>query len=1223
MAPPLMLKDQLKRKEPEPNKKSREQPIHPKRNRLNIAPLATEARGNATKSILKDKALFGVNKKNELVAIAAQVKNSASYVYMALGDDDTLTKLSLSKVKLSMRKKGAVRALRNKTKLSNVQSFDIEDNFTGNAIAGFDEVVFAPAPEPLAGSKRSTEKEDDENEAPTKSADTRLVEKENQPSAIEEENQPSAIEEDTESPVIKDIEPPASKDAESSAVIEPSSSNGTGDTVESTETPDEAILKTQAETVKEIDDKVEITGVESEPPAADVAVAEDITTLVVRPEIPGKTRDEEKLDRLLQNLKTLADHSTDFLKERNISDYEKINKILDKKTEEYDTFKLSLEPNEIQKKVASPEQLVIKDVDNTMLLEDEKNSDKQLKEQLTQAEQNENSVENKLSGNEVGHGTEAMDIVTGAGEGHIAPEHAVDPSDAAGAKPGAQTEGDHVMEDTATPNQTTTDGDVLMGTEVATIEDATKNDTTATTSANLMETTRMDLVNKSDAANDRREAKQKKTEEDARFKEQFTPQPIPGSESTIPDLMLEGADTPARDARNLDIDTILSGMQDITRGTEFGEKLTSEPQLARMAAENEARKLYKQNNVDIFTSGELIATEINSLASRVAKKQAGGGAIGSIPVFAPQASFGEIASLQGQHVLSSTGAERHMLLEELAPWYNEFRTMKVNRAVHEMEAMPTRIINSVTGSVQHGSKVRSDVSQSTVAFGDFMFWVLRDKLQPLHSGVTWDRFFKYTAAMGYTSLTQSQINWFITGNPDGDISKSSDEFFGSGDIRFHKGAERENISLDGPGHIDAIHYHIANAALVGIPTSGTPFPGKDVSPSAIGAGAKREYRLVDGRLQAVVAESASVEQQGQEDLQGIPSRVTNIPDPRFSERGGKKVPNVRIITIRNPNYDPKKKESDPGFEPQFITQEVPDIGVGSKEVGAEISKAQADRLLDNQPLKLYAPIHPQACDRYLGKKNYQRLSTSIEQYIKHYSAHGWSADDVQSMYGWNQSIMLLFGPTLYAFVTDNTMQRRTPIFTPATPDGVKDEYMELNELATELKKFQAASDDRADRVGDSGIGQKPLEQHLDNFFKDQEDDQESKLANMNAVIIALPDDTIPTNDPNEPANDPVLPPSPSGPGKESAVSDNETPDNNDSSSIDNTFGNSFNIGIPTIRIGAQEFDHGIRREIPSRSETPNPYGHRNQTNNNTDNIDSMMTEEAKKRLMVFRRLNRR
>ena len=325
------------------------------------------------------------------------------------------------------------------------------------------------------------------------------------------------------------------------------------------------------------------------------------------------------------------------------------------------------------------------------------------------------------------------------------------------------------------------------------------------------------------------------------------------------------------------------------------------------------------------------------------------------------------------------------------------------------------------------------------------------------------------------------------------------------------------------------HLH---AQVIGNPLPQEEYPSRNTSPSAA---------PVDTSIHPDGSDSD--DRKNSRTFPGLPNSVVNIPDPRFSKRGGKDVPNVRVVTRRNPHYDAvvqkALKPGDKNIEPEFITEEVPDVGAGSKDIGAIIAAAQSDRLISSLPSKLYAPIHAQACDRYLGAKNYQRLSLSLERYMKSYSQHPWGPTDFQDMFNWNTYVMALYGQMLYAFVTDIEMQRTTPVFDLGTSEAVGMEYMELNELIAELSSFQQKSEDRGQRVDDANPSRNSIEDHLKNFYDSRDAADKSKMADANAVVISTkgldpipssldPDDFDPGTVPIDPSPGPVIPPTPAG-----------------------------------------------------------------------------------------------
>lgn len=484
------------------------------------------------------------------------------------------------------------------------------------------------------------------------------------------------------------------------------------------------------------------------------------------------------------------------------------------------------------------------------------------------------------------------------------------------------------------------------------------------------------------------------------------------------------------------------------------------------------------------------------------------------PVFAPDTSRSELHRLQIQEVATLTAEEAHMNQKDMEPLWIEFRGIRTHQGVLEMEAMPTRVITSDRSRLKAASKVRNDVDQREESFGYFMFWLLHHKWDT-SKAVTWRRMLLYSASLGYNDLTEAQINWLVTGNPNGDLDEQVD-FTGILD-NIDDAIPLVSGKFIRKHTIDSLHAQIKE-----IPEPSVEYPSRSVSPSATPRDASTHPNGSKGP-----------DRVASDTLRGLPSGVRNIADPRFSKRGGVDVHNVRVVTISNPDYDPSKNPGDKGYKPPFVTKEVPDIGVGSKDVGAKLAQADADRLLDSVPVKLYAPIHPQPCDRYLGARNYRRLGLELADYLPKYSQQGFQAEDKTSMYNWNVYVMALYGPMLYAFVTDINLQRSTPVFDLSTPEAVGDEFMELNELIDVLQDYQRESVDRSERVADGGVSAKPLEEHLDKFFQDQRDEDRERLFDPNAVVIGFPDSSFPaggdTGDSGGGDDRPGVPPDPPTP----------------------------------------------------------------------------------------------
>jgi hypothetical protein len=518
------------------------------------------------------------------------------------------------------------------------------------------------------------------------------------------------------------------------------------------------------------------------------------------------------------------------------------------------------------------------------------------------------------------------------------------------------------------------------------------------------------------------------------------------------------------------------------------------------------------------------------------RKRANEGLEGEFPIFAPSHSISEVATTQtkvSKKIGMMTMTQMKQTRAEMEPWWREFSTVRTNQGVHDMERMPSRIITSSVGDVQLATKVQEDTSQDEKHFYNFMYWMMREKMDNMNGSVYWEDLFTYAGAMGYNDMSEARINWLITGNPHGNTDEvqyeGMDYSLDMDSTAAGLTPRIEQLKIVQPKDID-----IVSRTIAGTPIPTSPVPGKNMSPSAEGAGIQRQYKIVDGKIVALTDRTQSLEEIGKSVLGGIPNKVSNIPDPRFSERGGKQVPNVRIVTRRNPDWDPKKPDSRefissgdaaPGPNDKFQDVETPDVGAGSREIGAAIEKAEADRLTAALPFKLYAPIHPQACDRYLGEKNYARLALEPEKYFKSYTQQPFGATDVQQQFNWSTFVMTVYGPMLYAFVTDMNMQRTDPVFDMNTPAGVTFEFMELNELIGELERYQSKSADRSSRVGDSAVAQEPIEKHLHDFFESRDNEENDKMADANVVMIALPDQGTgddPSQKPVRPGEDPTV-----------------------------------------------------------------------------------------------------
>jgi hypothetical protein len=723
----------------------------------------------------------------------------------------------------------------------------------------------------------------------------------------------------------------------------------------------------------------------------------------------------------------------------------------------------------------------------------------------------------------------------------------------------------------------------------------------------------MDMVTKTDETRADRAAGENErgaqADELARYRGAITEAegPPPGQDLST-DTAMVGADQGVQMARMENIDDAAQyAMAYFDRkgvegeGLTEGERRTRTEQLTLSVMRAELLRLNRQANVQTLQAPG--PEDVIRDASRaIVRSRVDQGLMGTIGIFGPDDVSDSIIEYQGrQEITQMTEERRRRLLLEMKPWWNEFRLVRTNIAVQEAEAMPTRLITSPTSDMQLASKPRGDMTENEENFFYFMFWLMRSKLlRPEESGLEptmpWSDFFQYAAAMGYNDMTRAQINWLLTGSPDGRM-ETGEDFSG---MSFNEDSIMESARIEGLTFKSGAMQSVALRSLAHTQEPKTMPPNKSVSPSGAPGSTPKRYRIVDGKMREVTAESMTFADAGRNTVAGIPDAVSNIPDPRYSERGGKMVPNVRIVTRRNPDFDPEKPtgadnqeflhdSGDPGTE-------VTDVGAGSKDVNAELQKAQADRLLAGLPFRMYAPIHPQACDRYLGQKNYARLALEPERYFRDYSQHPFGPDDKQQQLNWNQFIITVYGPMLYAFVTDLQMQRNTPVFGLATPDAVTLEYMELNELVNELKAYQMKSTDRANRVGDSGTAQTPIDKHLDDFFTNRDQSEQQRLDDANAVIVALPDNPPPPGGdtgvaPPQDPTDPAPPTAPTNPA------DPTGPQDGPSSSAAPSFFSSVGVagGSPDgppprdLTLGPREIDHGIRRD--TFNETSLTYNH--------------------------------
>jgi len=256
----------------------------------------------------------------------------------------------------------------------------------------------------------------------------------------------------------------------------------------------------------------------------------------------------------------------------------------------------------------------------------------------------------------------------------------------------------------------------------------------------------------------------------------------------------------------------------------------------------------------------------------------------------------------------------------------------------------------------------------------------------------------------------------------------------------------------------------------------------------------------------------------------------------------------------------------------------------------------------------------------LGERNYARLSLVPEKYFKSYTQQPFAFSDIQQQFNWNNFVMTVYGPMLYAFVTDMGMQLTSPVFDMGTPDGVTFEFMELNELIAELERYQSKSADRSSRVGDSAVAQEPIEKHLTDFFHSRDDEEQDKMADANVAIIALPDqgdpDIKPVPKPPRPGGDPG---SETGTGREQEGATSGAFEGGGlyrpnkrvrfgvHSTDDQQATSTQGFGSNNVTLGPGDIDQGVRRS------TLVPYKKPTSVHEN---------EKLEKRSNIFRRFNR-
>jgi len=431
--------------------------------------------------------------------------------------------------------------------------------------------------------------------------------------------------------------------------------------------------------------------------------------------------------------------------------------------------------------------------------------------------------------------------------------------------------------------------------------------------------------------------------------------------------------------------------------------------------------------------------------------------------------------------------------QNLVPAWNTWRTEDTFAGVEEMSRMPTRLLTEPTSSVQAMSKPHANQSAETAA-GQFIYWYSHHHMK--QEDLDWEKVPEFGAALGL-EMTDARLNWIATGNAKGDIVPG---------VVF----KEEDLDPDAPSDGDPNSTNVLKALARQTPLPQERIPEANHSPNA----APTDMSQGPHKVTPSNVPTSS-------DRTGF---VNNIPDPRFSERGGQFIPNVDIETTLNPDFDDTKPEGPDNR--RLIHNVSEDRFAGAHDVMNRLLQAEADRLLKGKPFTMYAPIHSQPVDRFLGVKNYRRLGISIQDYIRDFSELSIVAEDVEQMYKWNAMVLALYGQYIYSFAGYSEMTRTVPVYTPKVPVGVQQEFMELQELMKEVKSYQLVAETRAERVADSAASQRPIEQHLDDFFKSQEQEQREKLFNANSLIIAvdpgtdLPEPEDPATDPEEPVKPP-------------------------------------------------------------------------------------------------------
>ena len=397
--------------------------------------------------------------------------------------------------------------------------------------------------------------------------------------------------------------------------------------------------------------------------------------------------------------------------------------------------------------------------------------------------------------------------------------------------------------------------------------------------------------------------------------------------------------------------------------------------------------------------------------------------------------------------------------------WNTFLSQRLNAGEYDMSRQSTRNITSPNGTIQLAT------SRAAANQPDNLHWsFIWDQIHRQSYHFVTPRFVAMLVQSFGTNPTEERLNWLLTGNSNGDI----------GEIEFTEDELTKENNLYG----EITKQGVVAKLLQTIEFPSTPVPSPDY---------QMERQPQDN------SRGPHRETEGESELDR-PGFINNIPDPRVSERGGKNVPNVVINTTLNPKFDPNIPEGPTNR--RLIHDIRSDKHAGAHPIMRDLLQAEADRLLKNKQYHMYSPIHSQPTDRFLGAKNYRRLSIPFEDYMKQFSHLAVDPNDIETMHKWNKKAMIQYGEYMYAFATMDKMEKVVPQYDPSDPDGVRQEFMELQELMKEIKAYQLVSESRAERVHDSMATNRPVEQHLEDFYRRTQEDQERKLLGANSIVIA-------------------------------------------------------------------------------------------------------------------------